>query len=418
MSWFKLERYFEDIFNRIDKIHREETARIFLLAITAFRPFPVLSLHYLGMEASNKDYAIHMEISRISTQNVFRIKKKWKKLLNSRCRDLLEVDDPCNREDAPFFAGKVNLLHRTVGDFLRNNYSDELRGRAGEGFDARPSLCKTIIALSKVSADGNHPNISDDDSDDDSEGFDVNIPNFQLVYEMLYYAKDYERTEAQSLAVLLDELDRVNTIRTNGTHVNWVNRRSFILLREYDNCTFLALTVEAGLRIYVKEKLESNKMLITEKGGRPLLDYACRPHLQDTWSLEDPEMVRLLLEHGSDPNQPVGPTDEEGHTVWGVFVYVCYNGQYLDKGMHTSLETVHEIMESMIDHGGDPDLIILNLRNKQRLTLQRALEFIFGADRAAHLAARMEEYAQRNAPPPPPPPPPPPSLFRRLLGWK
>jgi hypothetical protein len=63
MSWFKLERYFEDIFNRIDKIHREQTARIFLLAITAILPFPVLSLHYLSMESADKDYAIHMEVS-------------------------------------------------------------------------------------------------------------------------------------------------------------------------------------------------------------------------------------------------------------------------------------------------------------------------------------------------------------------
>ena len=241
------------------------------------------------MEATNKDYAIHMEISRISTQNVFRIKKKWKKLLNSRCRDLLEVDDPCNREDAPFLAGKVNLLHRTVGDFLHNNYSDELRGRAGEGFDARSSLCKTIIALSKVSAD-------------EYGVFDRNIPNFNLVAEMLYYVRDYERTEAQSVAVLLDELDRVNTIRTDGSHVLWVNKKRF-LSKEYNTCTFLALAIQAGLRIYVKEKLQSNKMLITEKGGRPLLDYACRPRLQEgRWSL-DPEMVRLLLENGSDPNQ-------------------------------------------------------------------------------------------------------------------
>jgi hypothetical protein len=418
MSWFKLERYFEDIFNRIDKIHREETARIFLLAITAIRPFPVLSLHYLGMEATNKDYAIHMELSRISTQHVFRIKKKWKKLLNSRCRDLLEVDDPCNREDAPFLAGKVNLLHRTVGDFLRNNYSDELRGRAGEGFDARSSLCKTIIALSKVSADGNHPNIS--------EGFDINIPNFDLVDEMLSYARDYERTEAQSVAVLLDELDRVNTIRTNGSHVHWVNKRvsSYI---EYENCTFLALTIEAGLRIYVKEKLESNKMLITEKRGRPLLDYACRPSVHRRWPL-DPEMVRLLLEHRSDPNQPVGDI-VEGSTVWGHFVSECYSVQQLDGYLHDPLEIMQESMEFMIDHGADPTLKIKmgDFCSEERikafalgdgekmLTMQEMLEYIFGPDRAAHLAARMEEYAQRNAPPPPPPPP---SLFRRLLGWK
>jgi hypothetical protein len=254
-----------------------------------------------------------------------------------------------------------------------------------------------------------------------------------LVDEMLYYARDYERTEAQSVAVLLDELDRVNTIRTNdGSHVHWVNKKRFAY-REYHNCTFLALTIEAGLRIYVKEKLESNKMLITDKGGRPLLDYACRHRLQEETSLQeegwslDPEMVRLLLEHGSDPNQPVGPTGEEGHTVWGLFVDEWYNGHYLDKRMHKSLETVQEIMEFMIDHGADLTVKIKMAGGRRnaittpfqhtspQISVFNMLELMFGADRAARLTARMEEYTQRNAPPPPPPPP---SLFQRLLGWK
>jgi hypothetical protein len=366
------------------------------------------------MEATNKDYAIHMELSRISTQHVFRIKKKWKKLLNSRCRDLLEVDDPCNREDAPFLAGKVNLLHRTVGDFLRNNYSDELRGRAGEGFDARSSLCKTIIALSKVSADGNHPNIS--------EGFDINIPNFDLVNEMLYYARDYERTEALSLAVLLDELDRVNTIRTNSSHINWTNKRRDIL-PEHNNCTFLALTIDAGLRIYVKEKLESNKMLITEKRGRPLLDYVCMPspNLQDKWSL-DPEMVRLLLEHGSDPNQQ----SRDEISVWELFVSSCYN----IKSPSLSLrKRWYESIGFMIDHGADPNLKVQlddPSSSPYGESVQTVLASIFGDELAACLTLRTMEYAQRNAPPPPrlpprptqPPLPPSPSLLRRVLGWR
>lgn len=397
------------------------------------------------MESTDKDYAIHMELSRISTQSVFRIKKKWKKHLNSRCRDLLEVDDLYDREDASFHTGKINLLHRTVGDFLRNNYSDELRRRAGEGFDARSSLCKTIIALSKVSADRNRPNLFGRS--------DTNIPNLDLVREMLYYAKDYERTEDQSIAVLLDELDRVNTIRTKGSHIHWANKgRS--LETELNGCTFLALTIQAGLRIYVKEKLELNKMLITQKCGRPLLDYACKPNLRERSDLADPQMVRLLLEHGSDANEPVngivGP-----HTVWELFVFECYRKEYWDEDTNESLKTMQEIMEFMIDHGADPNAKIQGVDQPKRglsrrariaapgtrqgltqgaiaevedestmLSVQMMLEAIFGADRAARLALRMEEYAQRNTPTTPPPPPPPapapapPSLFRRLLGWK
>jgi hypothetical protein len=88
----ELENYFENIIDRIDRIHREETARIFLVAVTAIQPFPLFSLSYLSMEATDKDYAIRMKLRGLSNQKVFQIKRRWRKLLNSRCRDLLEVD--------------------------------------------------------------------------------------------------------------------------------------------------------------------------------------------------------------------------------------------------------------------------------------------------------------------------------------
>jgi hypothetical protein len=246
-----------------------------------------------------------------------------------------------------------------------------------------------------------------------------------LVHEILYYAHDYERTEARSIAVLLDEFDRVNTISIDG---NWAG----IYLGGQDNsCTFLAQAIEAGLRIYVKEKLELNGMLITQKIGRPLLDYACSPTI--LWidaEIPDPQMVRLLLEHVSDPNQPVGGT-AEGDTVWGLFVFRCYSREVLDEPLENKW---YEITKLMIDHGASRDLKIQivdgtgeevpvlvegtapGTRQGTVLSLQTMLESIFGVDRAARLTSRMEEYAQRHAPPPPPRSPPP-SLFWRLLGW-
>ncbi len=168
------------------------------------------------MEIINKDYAIHMEISKASDQNVFRIKKKWRKLLNSRCRDLLEVDIPALEKMLLISPVKLTYYIEQLVIFCEKKYSNELRKRAGEGFDARSSLCKTIIALSKISADANHLDISG--------VCDLSIPNPELVREMLCYAKDYEWTEAQSVTVLLDELNRVNNTRTRGSHIHWSNK--------------------------------------------------------------------------------------------------------------------------------------------------------------------------------------------------
>jgi hypothetical protein len=428
----ELERYFENIIDRIDRIHREEAARIFLVAVTAVQPFSLLSLHYLSMEAADKDYALHMEPSWMSAQEAFRVKKKWKKLLNTRCRDLLQLDNASILEEAPFLTNKVDFLHRTVRDFLQNNYLDELRRRAGDGFDAKFSLCSTIVALSKISADSYllHFLGKDISSKIDfdlvgetllyAKGFertgflgkDTLKIDFDLVDEMLLYAKDFERTEAQSLASLLDELDRVNTNRTKRAHIHWTNQRKTDF-----SCTFLALAIQAGLRLYVKEKVELNKALITEKRGRPLLDYACRPERTSTILSQlgqndvfDPQMVRLLLEHGSDPNQLM----DNGHTTWSLFCSHFYDTYHKHIHENATLFTFSthkwcEGFELMIDHGASPNVEFQTEKGKMTmLHIYTIFGLICGKDQAARLAQRMEEVARHNRPQT--------SYFWRLLG--
>jgi hypothetical protein len=421
----ELERYFENIIDRIDRIHREETARIFLVAVTAVQPFPLFSLSYLSMEATDKDYAIRMELRGLSIQEAFQTKRRWRKLLNSRCRDLLEVDHTTFGGAGSFLNDRVEFLHRTVRDFLRNNYQDELRKRAGDGFDARCSLCKMIVALTKVSA---------------NDGSNVGLPNFELVDEMLLYAQNFERTEAQSMARLLDEMDRVNSLRFNRSCVHWTNKRFEELrkgrrsMAEYQGCTFLALAIQAGLRLYVGEKLEAKWFLTTETHGRPLLDYACRPSRNSTILAQleqdndlDPQMVKLLLEHGSDPNQLMGRHYDEEDTVWTFFITNCYS-RFVRSGKsgkafadRSSLNRYHEVIELMIDHGASPNGFVQTAMSTDmplparsaagakrqdraerlfkavigdgtEVSIHTALQRIFGDHRAARLALRMQAY--------------------------
>jgi hypothetical protein len=382
----ELERYFENIIDRIDRIHREETARIFLVAITAVQPFPLFSLSYLSMEATDKDYAIRMKLRALSIQGAFQIKRRWKKLLNSRCRDLLEVDHTTFEGLGSVLDDRVEFLHRTVRDFLRNNYQDELRKRAGDGFDARCSLCKMIVALSKVSV-----------SDSADDGSNVVLPNFELVDEMLLYAQSFERTEAQSMARLLDEMDRVNSLRFNRGCEHWTNKRHKEpqdwerSIGDYQSCTFLALAIQAGLRLYVGEKLEADKLLTTEKHGRPLLDYACRPKRKSTILAQleqendlDPQMVHLLLEHGSDPNQLMGRHCKE-HTVWTFFILSCCSRFVMPGSLgipmvgRSSLNRYREVIELMINHGASPetalsDILLVRARRAAGARLQGRIE--------------------------------------------
>jgi hypothetical protein len=140
---------------------------------------------------------------------------------------------------------------------------------------------------------------------------------------MLVYARDYERIQARSFANLLDKLDRVNIMMTKERISHWTKLRSGSY-KGQDHCTFLALAIQAGLRLYVNEKLEANKALVFQKQGRPLLDYACRPErvselLSREYGTLGFSIICLLLEHGADPNQSIEPYE----TVWSSSLRYC-----------------------------------------------------------------------------------------------
>jgi hypothetical protein len=408
----ELEKYFANILDRIDKIHREESARIFSVVAQALRSVPLLSMKFLSAEASDPDYAIKSGTAPLSQLEIFQTKTKWRKLLNARCRDLLEVNGTILESMHPH-DNKVEFIHRTVRDFLRDNYQDELQRRSGACFDARFSLFKMLLSLVKVSSPATFT-------------LDQSRPNhslFDMVDEMLYYARDLERKAGQSVTTLLNEMDRVISVHFKDRH--WANARETpgVLgsssedqreirhnvddIIEVQHNTFLALAIQAGLRIYVKEELDHNRALITQKRGRPYLDYTLRPsrivHAQDI--IVDPHMVRLLLEHGADPNEPIELYNNK--TPWSLCLIVLCGALSDDRipwDQERIVDAWYEVMEMMIDNGADPKVRIRHLLEG---SLQ-SFEGFFGQDRAAKLKRLEDEVGQRNGSQT--------SIFWRLFG--
>ncbi len=71
----ELEEYFANILDRIDKICRNETAKI-LMAVHAVQPIPLLSLKFLSMEAEDRDYALKLAVMPILERELFQTKTK------------------------------------------------------------------------------------------------------------------------------------------------------------------------------------------------------------------------------------------------------------------------------------------------------------------------------------------------------
>jgi hypothetical protein len=191
----------------------------------------------------------------------------------------------------------------------------------------------------------------------------------------MYYAQEIERESGNSNIVFLDELDRVITVHAKDTKRHWTNARDPATpsetFQEYGQCTFLALTIQARLRLYVNEKLEANPGILEEKCGRPLLDYALRPkrvtpaelpyELQHQDTNVDVQIVSSLLSRGSDPNQKIHIY--RGQTVWGLFLLSCYVNT--DRVPSHLKDAWYEAAELLIDHGADPNTQVDNPADPQ-----------------------------------------------------
>jgi hypothetical protein len=320
-----LQSYFERIINGIKPTFREEMAQIFLIAVDELQPLPLFAFSLLERERADKDYALNAPIKPISNEDLSEDYPKWKSRIQNRCGDLLVV------EDGPhpiFLDHPVDFLHRTVRDFLQDCYYQQLRQNLDPYFSPVASLSKMCLFFLKSLPVSNF-------RDKDTVNTIVGLTD-----ELLYYAHEYEKRSEEPYATLtqiLDTADQVNSGHARRERNHWVYARDMPLprgsdqYREGDSYTFLALTVQARLVKYVRGKLQANPNNINKK-GRPLLDYALRPRRRTPITMpyhsqrDDPSvdvvMVKMLLEHGADPNQAVHLNG--GQTVWALFLISCY----------------------------------------------------------------------------------------------
>lgn len=123
-----------------DKVYHQHTARILLVTFHKKEALHWRALEFIITEAKLEDYDVRMAYIEFPLQQVLQGKERTKRLLNARCKDLLEV---CGNQ--------IEFFHRTVKDFLatKDMYA-MLEDRAGTGFDAIASLSKICLALVKT----------------------------------------------------------------------------------------------------------------------------------------------------------------------------------------------------------------------------------------------------------------------------
>lgn len=477
----RLEDYFEHIISRVEPHYQKDMVRIFMMVVEAAQPLPLFVFRFLDDQDKGPDFAINVVPSSIGPFDIFTAGAEdltraieaarahldspaddgtheqsraeymeeerqqfvkfvaemeiWKTRIHNRCSDLLRVTEDQDGELLLRF--RVSFLHRTVADWLRENYAtrmEQILSKTHTSFNTKRALCymmlmllKTFPAPKATTSDKLRRNIND---------------IIALTDELLCYVYQLEQTDSRlpeaDLVDLLDDLDDTNSTHFDYTSNHWTNVRDWPRGHGSDRyfeggqCNFMALAVQCRLVRYIRSELKAtaasrvgadgpratrtirgepsphdrhtSRSLYKKlhKKGRPLLDYALRPrrvtpldlpyHLQTENPSVDPEMVRLLVDEGADVNARVHLND--GKTVFELFVVSCYEAWRANNRPSTELmQAWYRSACILVENGARLDGENSSLEDDRVMTTEEMLVVVFGREMTSDLKDLSLAYA-------------------------
>jgi hypothetical protein len=337
-----LNEYFERILFTVDNFYRKETAQMFQVTLIARDALSLISYWYMDQEAS---FLENLKAAPVSKAIIDGRLAQMCKRINACCKGLLEVQSFEHRggtED--FFNPKVDFLHRTVRDFLRDPDMQNMLGKwVGTNFDANIAICQALIAQVKTAPQ-------------DDIYFQTGGAMFRVINLFFGHANVMEDSQYPlALEVrLLDDL--VIALARHKSYLGSVGTLFSIYERSIQNSSrdpgYLVLgeAVQNGFHRYVSKKLGERPSLPVIQQAQ-LLHCALFPDAFRPVSVPRLPMVVLLLEKGCGYHGPNGDLHDPvgDKTPWIAFLDAEYKS--LQKGR--SLEDALPIIKDMLSHGAD-----------------------------------------------------------------
>ncbi|KAI1111135.1 hypothetical protein F5Y14DRAFT_454290 [Nemania sp. NC0429] len=213
---------------------------------------------------------------------------------------------------------RVDFLHRTVRDFLRESASvQELfekslkHERESTAFLACCTMARQIDFVLYVKT------LREEEVIDS-------------VHDLFFFANLAMRD--QKRRVTWEEVEKVLTVADVGyrrvmKHHKWIRGSSAPI--------FLGLAAQYNFQLYVRQQLRKMGAIPTRQTGRPILDYALVPSSGQSTIEYSEVVVELLLNSGADANQPYKKS-----TVWLRFISALANRQIeADRGVLVQIIT-------------------------------------------------------------------------------
>ncbi|KAJ9647444.1 uncharacterized protein PV06_00157 [Exophiala oligosperma] len=344
-----LELYFDQMLSTIDPFHLPRSSELFQLTMCTDRRLSQLTLSFIH---EDKPDALVNLLRRDREAAISHAYSSTSRRVNALSKGLLEV----NRTEStnPYFRYGVDFLHRTVRDFLA---MDEVRQKLEKyskgAFPCHLHLCTAVLAQIR-SLGPNYESLTD------AEAF------LRLLDEFLFYASALEsrgcRVPENLFTTLKGQLDLFDTSNVvdkaclRSREVQALDLRNNLKMFTSahwsdgvaeDKNNQLSFFISSGLFYPVERLIESDPSAISDKKGRPLLDYALRRDRNAAVELKVPNLqtTRFLLGSGADPNQMYNE-----RTVWHVFLsWMRDNKRCIDP----SPEAWVAATKLMIEHGAD-----------------------------------------------------------------
>ncbi|MCJ1285388.1 hypothetical protein MMC26_004728 [Xylographa opegraphella] len=343
------ETYFHHIFNSIEECYREQSAQMFLIAIHAYHPLPVMTVAMLDRRVA--DSAQDMEITNLHQDDILALQKKTLRRINARCKDLLEFR--ANMRTGMSGMLIVQFIHRTAHHFLlTQDINKIIWSRVTSDFNPRIALCEAeLIKLKSIHQD--YVDIKD------------------TVFNVCHYAREIENIDDFSVAKILDELDRVVAVVGPHHGFTWneelshdeVRHVSITLLhpgQPRPETNFIEFAIKEFLVLYVTQKLESKPTnILPLSSANRLLCSLCLFPRSEKFNKANFDMVSLLLKYGASPNERVfGAGDnkkEIPETLWAGFTQLIERTYYAAD----SARFKFDYTEIFLLHGADPHVEIV-----------------------------------------------------------
>ena len=143
--------YFQQIFDTIDNLYREETAEALLLCLEGNQPLPLIMLWSHEQERGKPNITSYAQITPLERDDPVAIFKQMYKRVNARLQNLVMIQsNPTVPPHLKHFKYTVTFLHLTVKEFLSQpDMLGKLRRWASKDFHAKLALLKASLRIAK-----------------------------------------------------------------------------------------------------------------------------------------------------------------------------------------------------------------------------------------------------------------------------